>query len=165
MDRKGAAPTQSNAPKVEVTVQMRFDRWLLGGVLVAGAVATSMDAAKVQSPARPLLVLLFVLFGPPIAIGGLLRGFDPLARAVLAVSSSLVLLTLTAMNMLVGGFWSPTAGLLTVTCLTTVCLTAQWRPIQRRLSAATDALRGHGHGRPVSDGPLADPGGCPIEPQ
>ena len=119
---------------------MRVGGWLLGGVLVFGVVTIGVAAANLQSPARPALVLLFLIFGPSIAIGGLLRGFDPLARVVLAVSSCLVLLTLTAMIMVVGGFWNPTAGLLAVEILTAVCLASQWPPIARRLNAEKDAL-------------------------
>lgn len=127
-----------------MAVQIRFGRWLLAGVLAVGAVAIGMDAANVHSPARPALVLVFVILAPTIAIGGLLRSFDPLARAVLAVSSSLVILTLTSMVMVVGGFWNPTGGLLAVAAITALCLMARWPPIARRLSAAMDALAGRG---------------------
>ena len=121
-------------------MQVRSGGWLLGGVLVFGVVTISVAAANLQSPARPALVLLFLIFGPSIAIGGLLRSFDPLARVVLAFSSCLVLLTLTAMIMVVGGFWNPTGGLLAVAILTAVCVASQWPPIARRLGAATDTL-------------------------
>lgn len=149
---------------LEVAVQTRLGRWLLGGVLACSVAAIGMVAANLQSPARSALVLVFVILAPSIAIGYLLRDFDPLARAVLAVSSSLVLLTLTAMIMLVGGFWSPTGGLLAIASLTAVCVMAQWPPIARRLSAATDALGRYGQRRLVPDWPLADPAGPPIEP-
>lgn len=105
--------------------------WLLGGVLVVGAAAVGLVAADVQSPARQAVVVAFVICGPALAIGGLLRGFDPFARAILALTATLVLLTLTAMIMVVGGFWNPTGGLLIVAGLTTVCLAAQWPPIAR----------------------------------
>jgi hypothetical protein len=112
-------------------MDLKHGGWLLGAVLVVGAVAISLAAAGVQSPARSGVVVVFALFGPAIAIGGLLRGFDLLARAVLAVAASLVLLTLTAMVMVAGGVWNPTGGLLIVAGLTTVCLAAQWPPIAR----------------------------------
>jgi hypothetical protein len=104
---------------------------LLGGVLVLGVAALGMATAGVQSPVRSAVVLVFVVFAPAIAIGGLLRGFEPLARAVLAVTAGLVLLTLLATVMVAGGFWSPTGGLWIVAGLTAVGLAAQWPPIAR----------------------------------
>ena len=130
---------------------MRLGRWLLGGILACGAVAIALQAAGVHSPVRPVLVLVFLILAPAVAIGGLLGGFDPLARAVLAVGSSLVVLTLTAMIMVAGGFWNPTGGLLAVAIFTVVCLAVRWPPVARRLSAAGGFRRGHGQGqgRPI----------------
>ena len=48
---------------------MRFAGWLLGSVLVVGALAIGLTVADVSSPARTVFVLLFVLLGPAIAIG------------------------------------------------------------------------------------------------
>ena len=107
-------------------------------MLAGGAVVVGLAAAK--SPVGSALVLVLVLFALPIAIGGLLRGFAPLVRAVLAVSSSLVLLTLTATLMVLCGLWSPTGGLLAVMCLAVVCLIAQWSPIGRHLRAAAGSI-------------------------
>ena len=128
---------------------MRLGRWLLGGILACGAVAIGLEAAGVHSPVRPVLVLIFLILAPAVAIGGLLGGFDPLARAVLAVASSLVVLTLTAMIMVAGGFWNPTGGLLAVAIFTVVCLAARWPPVARRFSVVGSFLRGHGQGRPI----------------
>jgi hypothetical protein len=147
----------------EVAVQMTFGRWLLVGVLAGGAVAFGLAPAK--SPARPALVLVLVLFALPIAIGGLLRGFDPLVRAVLAVSSSLVFLTLTATLMAVSGFWSPTGGLLAVAGLTVVCLMAQWPPIARRLKAAAGAIDDAAKPDPSENGNSSILGDVPLGPK
>ena len=106
----GAARSREHGPVrvgVEVVPYMRLGRWLLGGILACGAVAIGLEAAGVHSPVRPALVLVFVILAPAVAIGGLLGGFDPLARAVLAVTSSLVVLTLTAMIMVAGGILEP----------------------------------------------------------
>ena len=130
-------------------VSMRWGRWLLGGVLACGAVAIGLEAAGVHSPVRPALVLVFVILAPAVAIGGLLGGFDPLARTVLAASSSLVVLTLTALIMVAGGFWNPTGGLVAVAIFTVICLAVRWPPVARRLSVVGGFLRGHGQGRPV----------------
>lgn len=111
---------------VKVAVRMKVSGWLRGGVLVVGAVAVEMEATNLQSPARPALVVAFVIFAPLIAIGGQLSGFDPLARALLAFSSCLVLLTVVAMVMVLAGIWNATGGLLVLAGISTVCLAARW---------------------------------------
>lgn len=122
--------------------------WQLACVLVLGTLATRLEVDKVQSPLRAALVLAFLLVAPPVAISGLLRGFDPLARVVLAVSCGLVLLTLTAVIMVAGGFWSPTGGLVAVEILTALCLVAQWPPVARIPGAAAHSLRRYFHRQP-----------------
>jgi hypothetical protein len=144
-----------------VVNESRFRTWLLVVLLVGGALAIAMDVADLQSPARTAVVLTFVIVGPPLAIGALLRGVEPLARVVLAVSASLVVLTLTAMIMLAGGFWSPTGGLVAVATLTTVCAVAQWPPVSRRVRAGADALGRRADRLVVKDRPLTDEGTSP----
>jgi hypothetical protein len=140
---------------------MRLAGWLLGGVLVAGAIAIGLAVADVRSPARTAFVLLFVILGPPIAIGGLLRSFEPLARVVLAATCSLVLLALTAMIMVAGGFWSPTGGLVAVAVVTAICAAVQWPPVGRRLRAGADNLARRAPWGPASESPLAEDGASP----
>jgi len=111
-------------------------RWTLLIASVAGVVGVGMALAGVHSPARAVLVLVFLAVVPTVAIAGLLRSFDLFARIILAGAANITILTLTATIMLAEGVWSPVAGLLGVTVATLLCLVAQWPPVRERVGTA-----------------------------
>jgi hypothetical protein len=111
-------------------------KWLLVVASVAGVVGVGMALAGVHSPARAVLVVVFLAVVPTVAIAGLLRSFDLFARIILAGAATITILTLTATIMLAEGVWSPVAGLLGVTVATLLCLVAQWPPVRERVGTA-----------------------------
>lgn len=113
----------------------KLTRLLLGGAMGAGAVGVIMALAGVHSPLRTALVLLFLAVAPTAAIAGLLRSFDPFARLVLSVVSTIAALSIVSMILLSAGLWSPIGELLVVAAITVACLAAQ-RPSVRARAAA-----------------------------
>jgi hypothetical protein len=117
--------------------------WLVRGAIglaaAAAAAGLGLAAAGVQSPARTVLVLLFLAAGPTAAVAGLLRGFPPFARVVIAFTADILLIAVIAIIMLYAGLWSPTGGLLAVAGVTVACLAAQLPPARRVLGARAGA--------------------------
>jgi CHASE2 domain-containing sensor protein len=91
-----------------------------------------LEAAGVRSPVRTALVLLFLALAPTAAVAGLLRGFDPFARLIIAFTTTIVILVLTSIIMLMAGVWSPTGELLAIVGITTACLVLQLPSVGRR---------------------------------
>jgi hypothetical protein len=106
--------------------------WLIRSAIVlavAGSAAgLGLAAAGVHSPVRTALVLLFLAVGPTAAVAGLLRGFPPFARVVIAGTADIIGIAVIAIIMLSVGLWSPTGGLMAVAGVTVACLVAQVPP-------------------------------------
>lgn len=100
----------------------------------AGAVGVILALAGVQSPVRTALVILFLTVAPTAAIAGLLRGFDPFARIILAVVTTIAVLSIVAVVLLSAGLWSPMAELVGVVVITVGCLTAQVPAVRARVA-------------------------------
>ncbi len=113
----------------------KLTRVLVGAAMGAGAVGVILALAGVHSPVRTGLVLLFLAVAPTAAIAGLLRGFDPFARIILAVVSTIAVLTIVAVLLLSTGLWSPIGELVVVAAITAGCLAAQRPAVQARLAA------------------------------
>jgi hypothetical protein len=113
----------------------KLTRSLVGAATGAGAVGVILALAGVHSPARTALVIVFLAVAPTAAIAGLLRGFDPFARIILAVVSTLVLLSIVAMILLSSGLWSPIGELVAVGAITLICLAAQRPSVRARVVA------------------------------
>jgi hypothetical protein len=96
--------------------------------VAAGSIGVLLELSGVRSAVVSALVVVFLLIAPAAAIAGLLRGFDLLARAVLAAAGAVVMVTAVAMIMLAAGAWSPQAGLVVIAALTAACAAARWRP-------------------------------------
>ena len=101
----------------------------------AGAVGVILALAGVQSPVRTALVILFLTVAPTAAITGLLRGFDPFARLILAVVTTIAVLSIVAVILLSAGLWSPMAELVGVAVITVGCLVAQVPSVRARVAA------------------------------
>jgi hypothetical protein len=113
--------------------------WLTGVVIGAGAVvaaaALGLTAAGVHSAARTIAVLLFLALGPTAAVAGLLRGFPPATRVIIAATADVTIIALIAIVMLSAGLWSPTGGLIAVAGVTVACFTAQLPAVRQAFAA------------------------------
>jgi hypothetical protein len=101
----------------------------------AGAGVVILALAGVHSPVRTGLVLVFLAVAPTGAIAGLLGSFDPFARLILAVVSTIVVLSIVAVILLSAGLWSPIGELLVVAAITVACLAAQRPSVRARVAA------------------------------
>jgi hypothetical protein len=113
----------------------KLTRFLVGAAMGAGAVGVILALAGVHSPIRTVLVLLFLVVAPTAAIAGLLRSFDPFARLILAVVTTIAVLSIVAMILLSAGLWSPIGELIGVAVITVICLAAQVPLVQARVAA------------------------------
>jgi hypothetical protein len=100
-------------------------RWLIAGVLAAGAVGAALVIAGVSTPARVPLVLIFLAGVPAFAVASLLSGFDLLARIVIAGTSAIVINFGVAQAMIAAGHWSPRAGLASVAVVSALLAAAR----------------------------------------
>jgi len=101
----------------------------------AGAVGVILALAGVHSPVRTVLVIVFLAVAPTAAIAGLLRSFDPFARIILSVVTTLVMLSIVAMILLSSGLWSPIGELIVVAVITGGCLAIQVPSVRARVAA------------------------------
>lgn len=101
----------------------------------AGAVGVILALAGVHSPVRTALVIVFLAVAPTAAIAGLLRSFDPFARIILSVVTTLVLLSIVAVILLSSGLWSPIGELAAVAVITGGCLAIQVPSVRARVAA------------------------------
>ncbi|HEY9243340.1 MAG TPA: hypothetical protein VIP48_15235, partial [Streptosporangiaceae bacterium] len=113
----------------------KLTRLLVGVAMGAGAAGVILALAGVHSPVRTGLVVLFLVVAPTAAIAGLLRSFDPFARLILAVVTTLAVLSIVAMILLSAGLWSPIGELIGVAVVTVLCLAAQVPPVRARVAA------------------------------
>lgn len=133
----------------------RTDRWWSGAIVAWSIAVGTLAFADVDTPARPLLALGFLLVCPGLAIARLLRLGDGISEAMLAICLSLTVDTLAAAALLYAGHWSPNASLAIVIAITdAACLLrgVGWpgRPAQVRVERAaarrTPRVRGpRGH--------------------
>ncbi len=91
-----------------------------GGLLTAFLYALDLD-----SPARAVVSLAFLLLGPGLAIVRLLRFRQPLTLFTLAVAASLGLETVVATTLLATGTWTPGRALAIVVSITVAAVTLE----------------------------------------
>lgn len=115
-------------------VTSKLTRFLVGVSMGAGAVGVILALAGVHSPVRTGLILVFLAIAPTGAIAGLLGSFDPFARLILAVVSTIVMLSIVAVILLSAGLWSPIGELLVVAAITVACLAAQRPSVRARVA-------------------------------
>jgi hypothetical protein len=113
----------------------KLTRSLVGAAMGAGAVGVILALAGVHSPVRTALVIVFLAVAPTAAIAGLLRSFDPFARIILSVVTTLVLLSIVAVILLSSGLWSPIGELVGVAVITGGCLAIQVPSVRARIAA------------------------------
>ena len=113
----------------------KLTRLLVGAAMGAGAVGVILALAGVHSPVRTGLVLLFLVVAPTAAIAGLLRSFDPFARLILAVVTTVAVFAILATLLLSAGLWSPIGELIGVALITVICLAAQVPAVRARIAA------------------------------
>ena len=113
----------------------KLTRSLVGAAIGAGAVGVILALAGVHSPVRTALVIVFLAVAPTAAIAGLLRSFDPFARVILSVVTTLVLLSIVAVILLSSGLWSPIGELVAVAVITGGCLAIQVPSVRARVAA------------------------------
>jgi hypothetical protein len=110
-------------------------RFLVGAATGAGAVGVILALAGVHSPVRTALVFVFLAVAPTAAIAGLLRSFDPFARIILSVVTTVVIISIVAMILLSAGLWSPIGELIGVALITAGCLAIQVPSVRARVTA------------------------------
>jgi hypothetical protein len=110
-------------------------RWLVGAATGAGAVGVILALAGVHSPVRTALVFVFLAVAPTGAIAGLLHSFDPFARIILSVVTTVVIISIVAMILLSSGLWSPIGELIGVALITGGCLAIQVPSVRARVTA------------------------------
>ena len=113
----------------------KLTRVLVGTALGAGVVGVILALAGVHSAVRTGLVLFFLAVAPVAAIAGLLRSFDLFARLILAVVTTIALLTIVAVILLSAGLWSPTGELVAIGVITVGCLAVRLPSVQARIAA------------------------------
>ncbi|HYB85360.1 MAG TPA: hypothetical protein VEC76_00795 [Streptosporangiaceae bacterium] len=137
-----------------------MSRSIAAAVLAAGAVGVALELARVNSPARDPLVVLFLVAAPALAVAGLMRGIDGFARLIVGIAAAIVINTLVAAVMLAAGVWSPRAGLVAVAAISVVGLAVQLSPAGARLAGsrpgqAAEPEPGAGHD-PAAPAPAGD---------
>lgn len=113
----------------------KLTRLLVGAATGAGAVGVILALAGVHSPVRTALVFVFLAVAPTAAIAGLLRSFDPFARIILSVVTTVVIISIVAMILLSSGLWSPIGELIGVALITGGCLAIQVPSVRARVTA------------------------------
>jgi hypothetical protein len=127
---------------------MTARRFRYAGIAVAALAAAAglaLALSGANTPARGPLVLFFLAVAPAVAIGGLLRDLDPIARLIIAVTGAIALDYLVAETMLAAGAWSPAGGLVAVLVIVAACFAVQIPLVRGRLHAslkASQALAG-----------------------
>lgn len=73
------------------------------------------------------LLILVVIAVPAVCFAWVLRGLDPLGRAMVGVAASLCLLILVAQTMIIARAWSPGGGLAVVAGVCALLALVAWR--------------------------------------
>ena len=99
-------------------------------LVAAGGVAIVLGLAvvSVSTPLQVLLQLLSVAVAPTIAIAGLLRGLDKVARFLVAATATLIINSFVAEITLSAGAWSPRLQLIAIVLITAAVTVVQLRP-------------------------------------
>jgi len=90
---------------------MTAQRWLACAVTVAGVAGVGLALADADTPVHTLLVLLYLVAVPTMAVIGLLRGLDTFGKSFAALAATVVINVLVAATMLGAAVWSPGGGL------------------------------------------------------
>lgn len=93
------------------------------GIAACGALLALIDSG---SPLRGPCALFFLLAAPALAIAVALRGLDPFGRLITALAGAVALDMLVAQAMLTVHRWSVTGGIVAVTVLSLLILSATW---------------------------------------
>jgi hypothetical protein len=118
-------------------------RLLACGIVVAGLAGVVLALAGSGSPFRSPLVLLFLVTAPAMAVAGLLRGLDVVARVFVSCLAMIVINACVAETMLAAGAWSPKAGLLAVVVIAAVLWAVQLpfvRGLARRYASSVGGV-------------------------
>lgn len=91
------------------------------GVALLGMVTLAIVMADWESPIRPTLTIMFLLFGPGLALTDLLEINDLAQRIAVAIGASLAIDTLVSVVLLYSGLFSADAAFAIIVGLT--CLT------------------------------------------
>lgn len=110
---------------------MTAQRSLACAVTVAGVTGVGLALADADTPLRMLLVLLFLVAVPTMAVAGLLRGLDTFGRIFAAFTATVVINALVAAIMLTAGIWSPDGGLVVIVVITACIGAIQLPPVRR----------------------------------
>jgi hypothetical protein len=83
---------------------------LIGAAFGVGAVGAVLAMADISSPVRAPFTFFFLVVAPAAAFASVLRGVDPLSRAVVAIGAAVVVDVLVAQGMLALHLWSIRGG-------------------------------------------------------
>lgn len=111
---------------------------LAGAAVGTAGFGAALALADIGSPLRAPLTFLFLVVAPGAALASLLRGLDPLSRAVVALAGSVVVDLLVAQAMLMLHLWSIRGGVAVVAVLSAVLFLV---PVARRMSGRTAGRR------------------------
>lgn len=95
---------------------------LAGGAAALAGAGALLALTDASSPLRGPLALFFLLAAPATALAALLRGLEPLGRALAAIIGAIVIDMLVAQTMLAVHRWSITGGIITVAVISLVLL-------------------------------------------
>jgi hypothetical protein len=120
---------------------MTAQRWLACAVIAAGMTGVGLTLTDTVTPLRTLLVLLFLVAVPTMAVAGLLRGLDTFGRIFAAFTATVVINSLVAAIMVEAGIWSPDGGLIAVAVITVLIGAVQLPPARSWASRYAPAWR------------------------
>jgi hypothetical protein len=120
---------------------MTAQRWLACAVIAAGMTGVGLTLTDTGTPLRTLLVLLFLVAVPTMAVAGLLRGLDTFGRIFAAFTATVVINSLVAAIMVEAGIWSPDGGLIAVAVITVLIGAVQLPPARSWASRYAPAWR------------------------
>jgi len=93
---------------------------LIGAAFGVGAVGAVLAMADISSPVRAPFTFFFLVVAPAAALASVLRGIDPLSRAVVAIGAAMVVDVLVAQGMLALHLWSIRGGVGVVAAVSAV---------------------------------------------
>ena len=120
---------------------MTAQRWLACAVTVAGVAGVGLALADADTPVHTLLVLLYLVAVPTMAVIGLLRGLDTFGKIFAALTATVVINVLVAATMLEAGIWSPGGGLVVVAMIAALIGAVQLPLVRRWASRYASAWR------------------------
>jgi hypothetical protein len=102
-------------------------RLLILAVFADSVAAGVLVASGTGDLLRPVLVFVFIVLGPGLAVTGFLRLRDPVTELAIAIPLSLALDLAVAGVMTLSSAWRPDAGLVVSVLITVVALALQLR--------------------------------------